>query len=56
MTLCPVFYDIFAVSGSKMFKSKERFLIAFPAILNLLIIAVTLLLHYFAYMYKDFTV
>ncbi len=54
MVMCPVVYDVLYSTLKNAFKSKERFLIALPSLYNILIIAVTLFCHYFAYMHKVF--
>ncbi|MCJ7856897.1 hypothetical protein MUJ63_11415 [Lachnospiraceae bacterium NSJ-143] len=54
MLLCPVLYDVLYVTVKKAFESKERMLIAIPSLYNILIIIITLFLHYFAYMQKKF--
>lgn len=54
MVMCPVVYDVLYSTLKNAFKSKERFLIALPSLYNILIIAVTLFFHYFAYMHKEF--
>ena len=55
MTSCPVLYDILYVTVKNAFKSKENMLLALPAIFDMVLVVITLFLHYFAYMHKDFS-
>lgn len=55
MISCPVLYDILYVTVKNAFKSKENMLLALPAIFDMVLIVITLFLHYFAYMHKDFS-
>ena len=54
MVMCPIVYDALYVSFKSPFHPAERMLIAIPTLYNIIIIAVTLFFHYFAYMHKEF--